>query len=122
MAKTRRRGRRVKVVNLSKLRGAREFVLYERKGKRLRAVILPPGSSTGVHLEKKDYDVVPFTRGTLQVEIFETARQRKPTKVETHKLRPYRKYRRKVGRAKPRGSKYIDATNTGNDDIIIFKN
>ncbi len=118
MAKTRRRRRRVKVVNLSKLRGARVVVLHELKGKRIRAVILPPGTSTGVHPERKDYDVVPFTSGTMRVEIFKTARSAKPEKVEIRKLRPYRKYRRRVGNP----SKNIDVTNTGDSDIVFFKN
>lgn len=83
----------------------------------IRAVILPPGSSTKRHLEKEDYDVVPLTRGTMKVEIFDTARQTTPTRVEIRKLKPFRAYRRKVGRGK-----YIIATNVSNpNDIIILK-
>lgn len=101
---------------------AKVKVIVINKKRGIRAVILPPGSSTPRHLEKEDYDVVPLTSGTMRVEIFKTARAAKPEKVEIRRLRPYRAYRRKVGRGK-----YIVATNLGHNPppdkntIIIVK-
>ncbi len=98
------------------------IVIYRKRETFIRAVILPPGSSTRKHLEKEDYVVVPLTNGAMEVEIFDAARQVKPTEVQVINLRPGRKYRRTVG-----GGKYIRATNKAHNPppnkntIIIVK-
>lgn len=89
--------------------------LYDKKGRLVRLVHLPPGASTGWHFEPRDYFVTPLTDGAMQVEVSSTRRATsKPLLIA---LAPYRRYKRKVGRGK-----FIRATSKERRcHIIIYK-
>lgn len=94
----------------------RVITIHKHKGKLLRAVILPPGGSTGRHPERKGYYVYSLTGGTLEVEVFRTVRGKERKTVETHKLKPGEGYVRKVGRGV-----HINLKNKGRGHHVITK-
>ncbi|HLI11335.1 MAG TPA: hypothetical protein VKY65_07015 [Alphaproteobacteria bacterium] len=87
MAKAARRERKVKVI-----------VIHKHKGKLIRAVVLPPGSSTGRHRESKSYYLHSLTGGTLHVEVYRKVRGKEQKTVEVRKLKRLEGYQRNVGR------------------------
>ncbi len=95
----------------------RVIVIHKHKGKLVRAVVLPPGGSTGLHPERKDYFVHSLTGGTLEVDVIRTVRGKERKTVEIRKLKPYQGYIRRVGRGVQ-----INLKNKGRRHHIITKN
>jgi len=95
MAKTRkRRGRSATTGRRPK---ASVKVVHRQKNQKTLHVIVPPGGSTGLHPEKRDYIVVPLSTGPVTIEIHKKVGGKitKTTKVVQYKRG--KPFRRKVG-------------------------
>ncbi len=96
MAKTRRgRGRKAPTGRGPK---ASVKVVHRQKKQKTLHVMLPPGGSTGLHPEKRDYIVMPLSTGPVTIEIHKKVGGKivKTTKVQHYKRG--KPFRRKVGR------------------------
>jgi hypothetical protein len=100
-----------------RVRRAKVMIAYKDPKRLIRSVHLPPGSETARHFERKDYVVVPLTRGTMHVEIVKKVRGKERTRTKVVKLKPFKAYLRKVGR----GGAHIKVRNKGRGHIHFMK-
>jgi len=60
-------------------------------------VVVPPGGSTGLHPEKRDYVVVPLSSGSISIEIHRKVGGKIKKTTQVLKLKRGKAYKRKVG-------------------------
>ena len=79
---------------------AKVKVVHREKKQKMIHVVVPPGGSTGLHAEKRDYVVVPLSSGSVSIEIHKRVGGKLTKTTKVLKLKRGKPYKRKeIGRA-----------------------
>jgi len=73
-------------------------VVHREQKRKLIHVVVPPGGTTGLHTEKRDYVVVPLSSGPLSIEIHRKVGGKLRKTTQVLQLKRGKPYKRKVGR------------------------